>query len=102
MSSIRDPSSNANIADYTGGHLFWVVQNVDFKNKELHCVSTQKFTKSANYNGGYLVCNFFLVFWNNGIIINGTMLLLCFTNNNLSYIILIYYKFLKQMLWAFV
>lgn len=55
MTSVGDPSSNANIADYTGGHLNWLVQKVDFDNKELHCVSTQNFTKNSNFNGGYLV-----------------------------------------------
>jgi len=54
MTSTGDPSSNANISDYTGGHLNWLVETVDFDTKELHCISTQNFTKNANYHGGYL------------------------------------------------
>ena len=60
MTSSGDPSSNANIADYTGGHLSWAVKKVDFESKELHCLSIQKFTKSAKYTGGFLVCKFLL------------------------------------------
>ena len=60
MTSTGDPSSNANISDYTGGHLNWLVETVDFDTKELHCVSTQNFTKNANYHGGYLVWKLYI------------------------------------------